>query len=519
MKKFYTLLLSLTIIIGLCVTPAYAAPDWPANTAIQADGGIVMDADTGAVIFGQNIHQQYFPASITKILTALIVLERCDMDEIVTFSHNAIYNVESNSSSAGLDVGDQLTVRDTLYAMMLKSANEAANGLAEHTAGSIEAFCVLMNEKARELGCQNSNFSNPSGLNGDDHYTTAYDMALISKAAFNTPAFVEIDSTLLYKLPPTKRNPEGMNMSPKHKMMKSYESVYYEGIIGGKTGFTMKAGNTLVTCAKRNDMRLIAVVLNGHNTHYSDTKTLLDFGFNHFNSLLVSDFDTTYSIIDNDLTFADLPAANLSVMALSKNSRITLPKNADFSDTRSAISYEMNATDPENAVARIDYTYNDRKIGTAYLMCSESTAASLQPESETSAQAIPESQEEAPSADRGGAEEPSPRALPETKTTAAAPPSIDTTPFEIPPVVFKAVLSILITGSVIAGLVFWRIRANQKEEESRRLRQQRRQQRLQELGVSTTDFEQMLEARRSRAGVVTSHPRTEHPDDPVHSNE
>ena len=122
--------------VQFCST-AFAAAEWPDNISISAEGGIVMDAGSGAVLYGKNIHTAYFPASITKILTALIVIENCDMDDIVTFSRNAVHNVEPGSTSAGMDVGDQLTVRDCLYALVLRSANEVANALAEHTAGSI----------------------------------------------------------------------------------------------------------------------------------------------------------------------------------------------------------------------------------------------------------------------------------------------------------------------------------------------------------------------------------------------
>jgi len=127
--------------------------DWPSDVSIEAEGGIVMDMDSGAVIYWKNMHEHYFPASITKVLTALIVLENCDLNEVVTFSHNAIYNVEDNSTNANLEEGDQLSAQDCLYALLLKSANEAANALAEHVAGSNEAFALMMNEKARELGC------------------------------------------------------------------------------------------------------------------------------------------------------------------------------------------------------------------------------------------------------------------------------------------------------------------------------------------------------------------------------
>ena len=156
MKHIFTLCLIFSLL--LCPMTADAAVSWPENASIQADGGIVIEADTGTVLYGKNIHETYYPASITKILTALIVLEHCDLDEIVTFSHDAVYNVEEGSSSAGIDEGDELTVRDCLYALLLASANESANALAEHVSGSREAFAELMNEKAESLGCQDSHF-------------------------------------------------------------------------------------------------------------------------------------------------------------------------------------------------------------------------------------------------------------------------------------------------------------------------------------------------------------------------
>ena len=155
---------------------ALASTEWPSDISIDSDAGIVMDANTGVVLYGKNIHETYSPASITKVLTSLIVLEHCSLDETVTFSESAVYNVESNSSSAGYDTGDTASVKDCLYALLLKSANEAANALAEHVAGSADAFAVLMNEKAAELGCQDSHFANPSGLNNEEHYVSAYDM-------------------------------------------------------------------------------------------------------------------------------------------------------------------------------------------------------------------------------------------------------------------------------------------------------------------------------------------------------
>ena len=235
---------------------------------------------------------------------SLVVIENCSLDEMVTFSHNAVYNVEAGSSSAGLDEGDVLSVRDCLYALLLKSANESANALAEHVAGSTEAFAEMMNAKAASLGCQDSHFANPSGLNNPDHYVSAYDMALIGRAALNNPTFLEIDSTLYYDLPVTKRNPEGGRIYPGHKMLKKNMPEYYEGCIGGKTGYTSLAGNTLVTFARRNGMTLVSVVLNGHQTQYTDTKALLDFGFQNFQTVSAGDYDTTYQSVTNDMTIA-----------------------------------------------------------------------------------------------------------------------------------------------------------------------------------------------------------------------
>ena len=251
MKRFPMLFICLCLCAGLFSMTATAAPEWPSDVSIQADAGIVMDSDTGTVLYGKNMDQPYYPASITKILTALIVLEQCDLNEMVTFSHDDVYNVEAGSSSAGIDEGDVLTVRDCLYALLLASANESANALACHVSGSREAFAQLMNEKARSLGCTGSRFNNPSGLNDENHYTTAHDMALIARAAIQNPEFLTINGTRSYQLAPTKRTPEGGYVANHHKMLNKKEAVYYPGAFAGKTGYTSLAGNTLVTCAKK----------------------------------------------------------------------------------------------------------------------------------------------------------------------------------------------------------------------------------------------------------------------------
>ncbi|MDR1766428.1 MAG: serine hydrolase [Lachnospiraceae bacterium] len=359
----------------LYASPICARGDvtWPyAITALDSEGGIVFDADSGTVIYGKNIHEKFFPASITKILTALIIIENCDMNDKVTFSQNAVYNVESGSSNMGMDTGDVLTVRDCLYGLLLQSANESANALAEHMSGSIEAFCEVMNERARELGCVDSNFANPSGLNNPNHVTSAYDMALISQAAFDNKVFVQIDSALSYRLPATKRQPDGRLLSPHHRMLKKNDSVYYPGIIGGKTGYTSLAGNTLVTCAERDGMRLIAVVLNGQQSHYRDTKILLDFGFENFRTIPVSGIADSFVPVPNDMTIAGLTTTNLSSIQIDDTAVITVPKTSDYSGIDTTLEfYDQNDSWNKEIIGRLSFRYNGRFIGDTPVLLKE----------------------------------------------------------------------------------------------------------------------------------------------------
>ena len=388
MKTNKNRVLSFFLVLCLCLfiadQPAFAEASWPQCSGIQADGGILIDADSNAVLYEKNADQAYYPASITKILTALIIIENCDLDEMVTFSDNAINNVESNSSNMGTMVGDVLSVRDCLYGLMLASANEAGNALAEHLSGSIEAFTDLMNQKALELGCTGSHFANPSGLNNPDHYVTARDMAAIMRAAISNPVFVEIDGARYWKHAPIKRYPDPDDphntVYAHHAMIKKNDSRYYSGTFAGKTGYTSLAGNTLVTSAKKNGITLIAVILNGHQTHYQDTKTLFDFGFRNFKSVKISEFDHAYSSIENDMTFSGLSVSPAPSLSVDENCSITLPQNADFNDVEAVLDYEMGPLAPMDALARISYTYAGKNVGFGYLKLKDSPVSGRQQE-------------------------------------------------------------------------------------------------------------------------------------------
>ncbi len=510
LHKLLSMLCAFVLAAGLCVFPSHAAPDWPEGIEIAAEGGILIDATSGAMLYGKNIHAPYYPASITKILTALIVIENCELNEIVTFSHDAVFNVEAGSSSAALDVGDKLPVRDCLYAMLLKSANEAANALAEHTAGSVSDFAEMMNARAAELGCTDSHFNNPSGLNDPAHYTSAHDMALIAQAAFQNEIFVEIDSTLYFDLPVTLRNPEGLRIYPGHRMLKKNAPQYYPGIIGGKTGYTSLAGNTLVTCAERNGLKLITVVLNGHQTHYTDTRAMLNFGFQNFKSVNAADIGTAYTSMENDMTIAGLPTTDLSVLQLEESCKIVLPSSADYADVTSMISYDLPANAPDQAVAQISYQYNSRPVGSTYLLLNKDGPSASEPMADMAKTALPgagvtpsmDAAYNAPWADSGdAAQSPDPTDSPRPKFHIMLPK------IHIPP-------KILTTGGIVIGLaalsnglVFLIRRAKEREKEEALARRNRRQQRLQDIGMSTAEFDLLLEQRRSASAIpLPKHP-------------
>lgn len=538
MKRFLMLFICLCLCAGLFPMTAAAAPQWPSDVSIQADAGIVMDSDTGTVLYGKNMDQPYYPASITKILTALIVLERCDLNEMVTFSHDDVYNVEAGSSSAGIDEGDVLTVRDCLYALMLASANESANALACHISGSREAFAQLMNEKAQSLGCTGSHFNNPSGLNDENHYTTAHDMALIARAAIQNPEFLTINGTRSYQLAPTKRTPEGGYVANHHKMLNKNEAVYYPGAFAGKTGYTSLAGNTLVTCAKKNDMTLIAVVLNGHQSHYSDTKALFDFGFRNFQSLRTVDYETRYKSLENDMTIAGMTSGDSISLELDRGGRVVIPKDADFTDTQSSLTYDLDGSHPQTAIACIRYTYNDRPVGSVYL-CSpglEGSTVSLASQDASGASAVSIGQSadadipvpadssgpgntsepgNAPgpgnasepgnvSGLQDGTEVPAQPETPHGQQPASSPaPRQDITSKEGTaasiriPANTLAILGIAFSLAVIIAIVAAvKIHVRKKEEEDLYLRRQRRLERLEDIGFSTTDFENLVAQRR-----------------------
>ncbi len=367
---------------GLMAGTAIAAPDWPRNVAIQAEGGIVIDADTGTVLFGQNIHKSYYPASITKLLTALIVLENCDdLDETVEYTSHALLSVESGSGNKlSLQTGDTLSVRDSLYGLLLVSANQCANGLAEHVAGSMPAFVDMMNAKLVELGLSESHFENPSGLNGSTQTVTPYDMAMIARAAFDNPDLLKISSTLSYHIGPTQAYPNGQTVRHEHRLLYTTDPTsqfYCPEAIAGKTGYLIAAGNTLVTYGEKDGRRCVSVVLKGTTRQYFlDGKTLLQFGLNNFKNVNIAENEDRVEDGFDDPALQSMWRA-YSDLYIDPSAMMTLPLNAEFSDADVEVVTEIGDDMPVGTVAQLVYTYNDRVIGRANLITAGGSLVSV----------------------------------------------------------------------------------------------------------------------------------------------
>ena len=491
MKRLRRLLISLMITAlmaaGMPMT-AFAKPDWPSDTGIESEAGIVMDADSGAVLFGQNIHVQKAPASITKILTALVVIENSSLDDTITFSHDAVYNVEDGSGNKNsIEEGDTLSVRDCLYLLLMRSSNQAANALAEHVGGSRDGFVKMMNEKTAELGCENSHFANPSGLNDDTQLTSVYDMALIASAAYKNDTLLTISKDKSYRLPATKNNPDGVTIQPEHKLLITTDTEspnYYPYAVAGKTGYTSIAGQTLVTYAIKDDRRQIAVTMKSTQaTHYQDTIALMDFGFLRFKNVNISENETAYTsgdqpvqIGDNSYQPSDLTMDTLAV--------ITLPKDASFADAEKTVVTDLPEDAPQGAVALLSYKYNDRKIGQVYLI--SASAAEAEANGETASDDGNTASDSA--ASNTGA----------SGKSKQAKSSFHLTLPKLPKVSVRTVLIVVVSvllAAACAALVWLFYRRHQEEKRRQEDRRKRRRQRLQEIGCSQEEFEKLLEKR------------------------
>ncbi len=365
--KAIAFILTINFALSVNTKTVKAADYWPNSVDVVAESAIIMEQETGTILYSKNVDEVHFPASITKIMTALIVLENCDLDEMVVFSPEAVYGTELGSSSIARDVKEEMTVEQTLYGMMLESANECAYALGEHVAGDVPSFVNMMNEKAKELGCKNTHFNNTNGLPDDDHYTSAYDMALIARAAYSIPKFAEIVGTKNYTIPPTNKHADPTPLNNHHQMLHYYKSnkYIYEYCLGGKTGYTAVAGATLVTYAKKDGMTLICVVMKDNPTdQYIDTTNLFEYCFDNFSTYSVSDFA---SISEDNTNITGILSEHSELIKVDENGLIVIPKTASVLDV---VSNVVPYTDENNSavIGQLQYTYANRNVGSANLV-------------------------------------------------------------------------------------------------------------------------------------------------------
>lgn len=342
---------------------------WPQTPEISAGNAILIDADTGAILFEKDAYARCFPASTTKILTGLLTVENCSMDETVTFSKTAANSVTWEDANLATKAGEQYTVEESLYGLLLYSANEIAYGLAEHVGGSLEVFAEIMNSRAKELGAVNTHFTNASGLYDPNHYTTAYDMAMIARGCYNNSTFVNIDSTSdTYTIGPTNLTSESRSFRHRHLMLKG-RAMYYEYCKGGKTGFTDQSGFTLVTFAEKDDMRLICVVFNctDSNIRFSDTRTLFDWGFENFKKITAS--SDTISSYFSGANYYQSPVHSLYKENFSLSAAtLTIPNQANVSDITLSVNenYVPDKNDSAN-ITGIQFKYGNNTVATSVL--------------------------------------------------------------------------------------------------------------------------------------------------------
>lgn len=344
-------------------------PGWPQGPAVGAQSAILMDAQTGTILYAKGIDEKHYPASTTKIMTCLLAIENSDLDEVVTFSHEAVFSIEPGSSNIGMDEGEAITMNQALHGILILSANEVANAVGEHVAGDAQSFVDMMNAKAEELGCTNTHFMNAHGLHNENHYTTARDLATIARAFFSHDVLAKISGTTYCTFEATETQPDSFSLATKNMLVegKEYE---YEWLVGSKTGFTSQSRQTLVSCAKKDGMELICVVFVEESPfQFTDTIALFDYGFENFQRVKISDFETGYTMTNTGFleSGSDIFGNSKPFISLADDTYVIIPNSADFSDLTSTLVYD---TSYSGAVAEVQYFYEDNYVGETYVKVS-----------------------------------------------------------------------------------------------------------------------------------------------------
>lgn len=307
-------------------------PGWPQMSEIEARSAIVMDADTGAILYSKLMDEKRYPASITKIMTCLLALENSSMDDIVTFTEEGIKEAYAGSSNCVPVLGEEFTMEQALNIMMLKSANDMATQIGVQIGGSVEGFTQMMNDRAAQLGCTGTHFNNSNGLPDENHYSTAHDFALIMQECIKNDDFRRIASTAVVTIPPTNKTSTERIYQNHCALVVPNDSRYYEYCIGGKTGYTDSAWRTLVSAAEKDGRRLVCVTMKcATKQDFPDTVALFEYGFNNFS----------------------VQEVNRTVDGYKETGRVTLPVNATIDNTWSK----------DDGNGKLTYYYEEQVVG------------------------------------------------------------------------------------------------------------------------------------------------------------
>ena len=326
---------------------------------------ILMDAKTGEILYAKNAYEKRYPASTTKLMTAILTMENCKLTDVATVSHHAIYSIPVGYSHANLQEGEELTIEQLLNVLLIPSANDAAIVLGEHIAGSEEAFCEMMNEKAKEIGCLNTNFVNPNGIHNKEHVSTAYDLALIGKYAMQFSDIMRIAKVRQYTLPKTNKYDKENRIFNATNALINNESLnknYYPYATGLKTGYTDSSGSCIVSTAKKGNMELIAVILKASSTssRYTDCKTLFNYGFDNYSYEKLNYTDEIIKTIE--IANGTKETKNLDI-AVKDEISVLVKSNFDKDSINPTIEINSDLKAPisENSVVgKISYTINGK---------------------------------------------------------------------------------------------------------------------------------------------------------------
>ncbi len=356
-------------LIPLLATFAEAAP------SVSAPCAILTDAKSGVVLYEKNAYTRAYPASTTKVMTAILALENGNLDDVVPVSFNAVNSISYDSSKAGLFEGESFTLREMVYALLICSANDAANVIAEHIAGDIESFVGMMNSRAAELGAQNTHFVNAHGLHNTQHYTTAYDLALLARHAMTLPEFADIVQMRSYVLEPTDKYEEKRYLNSTNHLTNPQSEYYYANAVGIKTGYTDEAKSCLVSAAKAGDGMYIAVVLgaesmDGRSMSFVDSRALLSWGAEYCKPTLLCEAGAAAEGVPVQ------KAKNTSAVAVHTETAVSaiLPDWATPQDVEKLEYINKNLVAPVSAgtaVGRVEYRYKGTLVGQTYLVASE----------------------------------------------------------------------------------------------------------------------------------------------------